>query len=95
MSKPIRGKAERYLKISLFGAFFIGACAVQFIAFAKGYTPFPKWFCVFNLLVGKAVFNSVRQLGNTALVIDCTSLNEGEPITMEHLLTYGEKAEAK
>lgn len=24
-------------------------------------------------------------------VIDCTSLNEGEPITMEHLLAYGEK----
>ena len=28
-----------------------------------------------------------------ALVIDCTSLNEGEPITMEHLLPYGEKIE--
>ena len=27
-----------------------------------------------------------------ALVIDCTSLKEGEPITMEHLLPYGEKA---
>ena len=26
-----------------------------------------------------------------ALVIDCTSLKEGEPITMEHLLAYGEK----
>ena len=28
-----------------------------------------------------------------ALVIDCTSLNEGESITMEHLLPYGEKIE--
>lgn len=26
-----------------------------------------------------------------ALVIDCTSLNEGEPITMEQLLRYGDK----
>ena len=24
--------------------------------------------CVFNLLLGKAVFNGVRQLGNTALI---------------------------
>ena len=52
----------------IFAVFFIGASIVQFIAFAKGYTPFPGWYCVFNLLVGKAVFNGVRQLGNTALV---------------------------
>ena len=53
---------------AVFGVFFIGANAVQFIAFAKGRTPFPKWYCVFNLLVAKAVFNSVRRLGNTALI---------------------------
>ena len=52
----------------VFGVFFIGASVVQFIAFAKGRTPFPKWYCVFNLLVGKAVFNSVRRLGDTALI---------------------------
>jgi hypothetical protein len=51
----------------VFGVFFIGASVVQFIAFAKGRTPFPKWYCVFNLLIGKAVFNAVRRLGNTAL----------------------------
>ena len=54
--------------VVVFGVFFIGACAVQFVAFAKGRTPFPKWYCVFNLLLGKAVFNSVRRLGNTALI---------------------------
>ncbi len=27
--------------------------------------PFPKWYCVFNLLIGQVVFNAVRQLGNT------------------------------
>ena len=52
---------------AVFSVFFIGANVVQFIAFAKGCTPFPKWYCVFNLLIGKAVFNSVRRLGNTAL----------------------------
>lgn len=53
---------------AVFAMFFIGASIVQFIAFIKGYTPFPKWYCVFNLLIGKAVFNSVRQFGNTALI---------------------------
>ena len=53
---------------AVFGVFFIGANVVQFIAFFKGRTPFPKWYCVFNLLLGKAVFNGVRQLGNTALI---------------------------
>ena len=52
---------------AVFGIFFIGACAVQFVAFAKGRTPFPKWYCVFNLMIGKGVFNAVRRLGNTAL----------------------------
>lgn len=53
---------------AVFGVFFIGASAVQFVAFVKGRTPFPKWYCVFNLLLGKAVFNAVRRLGNTALI---------------------------
>ena len=42
---------------------------VQFIAFFRGRTPFPKWYCLFNLLLGKAVFNGVRRLGNTALLL--------------------------
>ena len=66
--------ALRYLlyfmlpEAAVFSVFFIGASVVQFIAFISGRTPFPKWYCVFNLLLGKAVFNSVRQLGNTALI---------------------------
>jgi len=47
---------------------FIGASTVQFIAFARGRTPFPRWYCVFNLLIGKVVFNGMRRLGNTALI---------------------------
>ena len=52
----------------VFTVFFTGASMLQFIAFVKGRTPFPKWYCVFNPLIGKVVFNSVRQLGNTALI---------------------------
>ena len=52
----------------VFMVFFIGANVVQFIAFIRGRTPFPKWYCVFNLLIGQVVFNAVRQLGNTALI---------------------------
>jgi len=69
-----RGIALKYVlyfllpAAAVFGVFFIGASAVQFIAFIRGRTPFPKWYCMFNLLLGKAVFNSVRQLGNTALI---------------------------
>ena len=34
-----------------------------------------------------------EQFIGKALVIDCRSLKEGEPITMKHLAPYGEKAE--
>ena len=51
----------------LFMVFFFGANIIQFIAFAIGATPFPKWYCVFNLLVFMGVFNSVRLIGNYAI----------------------------
>lgn len=53
---------------ALFAVFFIGASIVQFVAFFKGNTPFPRWYCIFNPLLGKIVFNGVRRLGNTALI---------------------------
>ncbi len=52
----------------VFMVFFIGASVVRFIAFIRGRTSFPKWYCVFNLLIGQVVFNAVRVLGNTALI---------------------------
>ena len=72
----------------LFAVFFVGACAVQFIAFIKGRTPFPKWYCLFNLLIGKAVFNGVRQLGNTALIngIGTSNMSLGAIIMFTALL---------
>ena len=71
-----------------FGVFFTGANVVQFIAFVKGRTPFPKWYCVFNLLIGKAVFNAVRQLGNTAFIngIATSNLSLGAIIMFAVLL---------
>ena len=34
-----------------------------------------------------------EQFIGKALVIDCRSLREGEPITMEHIARYGEKVD--
>mgnify|MGYP007101836890 CR=1 FL=1 len=52
---------------AVFMVFFFGANIIQFIAFAKGNTPFPKWYCIFNLLIFMWVFNSVRLFGNYAI----------------------------
>ena len=72
----------------VFAVFFIGANIIQFIAFFKGLTPFPKWYCMFNLLLGKAVFNSVRQLGNTAMIngIGTSNMSLGAIIMFAALL---------
>ncbi len=78
---------------AVFGVFFIGASAVQFIAFFKGRTPFPRWYCVFNPLIGKAVFNSVRRLGNTALIngIGTSNMSLGAIVMFTALLLGWEK----
>ena len=77
----------------VFAVFFIGANIVQFIAFARGCTPFPKWYCVFNLLIGKAVFNAVRRLGNTALYngIGTSNMSLGAIIMFTALLLSWKK----
>lgn len=73
---------------AVFSVFFIGASVVQFIAFIRCRTPFPKWYCVFNLLLGKAVFNSVRRLGNTAVIngIGTSNMSLGAIIMFTALL---------
>ena len=78
---------------AVFGVFFIGASAVQFVAFMRGRTPFPKWYCVFNLLIGKAVFNAVRRLGNTALIngIGTSNMSLGAIIMFTVLLLSWKK----
>ena len=51
----------------VFMVFFFGANIVQFIAFVRIKTPFPKWYCIFNLLVFMGLFNSVRLIENYAI----------------------------
>ena len=53
---------------ALFFVFFFGSSIVQFIAIAKGATPLPRWYCVFNLVIFMGVFNSIRRVGNYAIV---------------------------
>ncbi|MBR2999414.1 MAG: hypothetical protein IKF39_00315 [Oscillospiraceae bacterium] len=73
---------------AVFSVFYIGASVVQFIAFIRGRTPFPKWYCAFNLLLGKAVFNSVRRLGNTTVIngIGTSNMSLGAIIMFTALL---------
>lgn len=86
--------AMRYLLYFLmpaagaFAVFFTGASLVQFIAFIRGLTPFPRWYCIFNLLIGKALFNSIRQLGNTSLIngIATSNMSLGAIIMFSALL---------
>ena len=48
--------------------FFIGANIVMFLAFACGKTPFPKWYCLFNPILMKVLFNCFRFIGNYAII---------------------------
>jgi len=51
----------------LFTAFFAVLSISQIAAFAKGYTPYPKWCWVFSLPVGMAAAYSLKLFGNHAL----------------------------
>lgn len=35
--------------------FFVIFCTVHIVAFAKGYTPYPKWCLIFNVFVGMMI----------------------------------------
>lgn len=53
---------------AVFFVFFAGSSIVQFVAIIRGYTPLPKWYALFNLLIVSMFFNMFRKLGNYALV---------------------------
>ncbi len=53
---------------ALFYVFFAGSCIVQFVGIIKGYSPLPKWFALFNLLILSVFFNMVRGIGNYAII---------------------------
>lgn len=54
--------------VIVFAIFFLAANILMFIAFARGRTPFPKWYCVFNPILMKVLFNGLRFLGNHAII---------------------------
>ena len=51
----------------LFLIFFLLTAVVQFRAFAKGHTPYPKWCAVFSLFAGVVWVIIMRLCGNHAL----------------------------
>ena len=51
----------------LFLIFFLLTAVVQFRAFAKGHTPYPKWCAVFSLFAGVVWIIIMRLCGNHAL----------------------------
>lgn len=60
----------------VFGIFFIGSSFVQFFAFLTKKTAFPRWYCLFNLLIFTVLFNMVRLLGNTPLINGIATSNK-------------------
>lgn len=61
---------------AVFMFFFFSANIVQFIAFVRAKTPFPKWYCIFNLLVFMGLFNSARLIGNYAVTNGIATSNK-------------------
>ena len=53
---------------AVFYVFFAGSSIVQFVGIVKGYTPLPKWYAVFNLLILSLLFNTLRNVGNYSIV---------------------------
>ena len=51
----------------LFAVFFLSAIGVQFSAFIKGMTPYPKWCCIFSMLFGVAVIIVCKLIGDYPL----------------------------
>jgi len=72
----------------VFAVFFFGANIVMFLAFLQGKTPFPKWYCVFNPILMKGLFNGFRFLGNSALIngIGTSNMSLGAIILFAALL---------
>lgn len=48
----------------VFFPFFMTAAIVQFLAFAKGMTPYPKWCCAFSVLSGLPAVALIKLIGN-------------------------------
>lgn len=60
----------------VFYVFFAGSSIVQFVGIVKGYTPLPKWYALFNLLILSILFNGLRGIGNDAIINGISTSNK-------------------
>lgn len=61
----------KYFLLPTFVIFLIFSgifCGMQIAAFAKGYTPYPKWCWIFNVLVGMILVLVITAFGHSAFV---------------------------
>lgn len=79
----------------LFLPFYLTAAITQFIAFAKGLTPYPKWCCIFTFLAGLIVVVITRFMGNAAIAYALSTawISLGAIWTFGGLLVTMKKAE--
>ncbi len=50
------------------GGVAAGSSIVQFVGIVMGYTPLPKWYALFNLLIVSVFFNACRGIGNYVII---------------------------
>lgn len=82
---------------AVFLVFFLLTTVVQIIAFAKGYTPYPKWCWIFSIASGLIIVAVTRFFGNSeaANAIGTGWISIGSIWTYLGLLITMKKAQAK
>lgn len=72
----------------VFYVFFVGSSIVQFVGIIKGYTPLPKWYALFNLLILSMFFNACRGIGNYAIINGIGTSNKSMAAIMMFLALF-------
>ena len=82
---------------AVFLVFFLMTTVVQIVAFAKGYTPYPKWCWIFSIASGLVIVAVTRFFGNSeaANAIGTGWISIGGLWTYSGLLIMMNKAKAK
>ena len=82
---------------AIFLVFFLMTTVVQIFAFAKGYTPYPKWCWIFSIASGLVIVAVTRFFGNSeaANAIGTGWISIGNLWTYIGLLITMKKAKAK
>ena len=80
---------------AVFFPFFLTVAAVQFKAFLKNETPYPKWCCIFSILSGLPVVLLIKLIGNYPAVYAISTgwISIGSLIAFSGLLINMKKAE--